>query len=67
MNTSNDLMELKQPGKNSTMAILKDLTTRLNQILTQNQTLTTTHDTIVVHIVIKLDGINYAIWDVYLR
>lgn len=58
------MVELKQHGENSTTATVKDLTTKMSQILTQNytQTLTTIYDTTIAQTKIKLDGKNYALW-----
>ena len=59
-----DLVERKEHAENSTAAILENLTTRMTQVLTENQTQTqvTTYDTSTAQIGIKLDGSNYALW-----
>jgi hypothetical protein len=60
MATPTDLVEQNQQG---TAAILEDLTTRMTQVLTQNQTPTSavTYDT-ATPIIIKLNGTNYTLW-----
>ena len=59
-----ELVESKEHAENSTAAILENLTTRMTQVLTENQTQTqvTTYDTSTAQIGIKLDGSNYALW-----
>jgi hypothetical protein len=59
MATPTDLVEQNQQG---TAAILQDLTTRMTQVLTQNQTpiSAVTYDT-ATPITIKLNGTNYAL------
>ena len=61
MATPIDLIEQEQPN---TATTLDDLTTRMAQIVTQNQTQTPSviYDTVAVPIGIKLDGTNYALW-----
>ena len=60
MDTPIDLIEQEQPDTTTT---LDDLTTRMAQIVTQNQTQTPSviYDTVVVPTGIKLDGTNYAL------
>jgi len=69
MATPIDLIEQEQPN---TATTLDDLTTRMAQIVTQNQTQTPSviYDTIVVPISIKLDELYFMVLncgDVYLR
>ena len=61
MDTPIDLIEQEQPN---TATTLDNLTMRMAQIVTQNQTQTPSviYDTVVVLIGIKLDGTNYALW-----
>ena len=56
--------DLVVQGENSTTAVLENLTTRMQQALTQNQiqTQATTHDPSTIQIGIKLNGTNYALW-----
>ena len=61
MDTPIDLIEQEQPN---TATTLDNLTMRMAQIVTQNQTQTSSviYDIVVVPIGIKLDGTNYALW-----
>lgn len=54
----------QEHGENSTVAILDDLTTRMMQVLNQNQTKNQidTIETPAASIGIKLDGSNYGLW-----
>lgn len=54
----------QEHGENSNVAILDDLTTRMMQVLNQNQTKNQidTIDTPAASIGIKLDGSNYGLW-----
>ena len=56
--------DVVQTGGNSTYSILEDLTARMIEVLTKNQTQThlLTYDTSAAQIGIKLDGTNYALW-----
>ena len=55
--------DVVQTGGNSTDSILEDLTARMTEVLTKNQTQTylPTYDASAVQIGIKLDGTNYAL------
>lgn len=59
-----DPTDLIEQGQQSTAALLEDLTTRMTQVLTQNQIQTpaATSDPTATQIGIKLDGKNYALW-----
>ncbi|RVW24805.1 hypothetical protein CK203_080312 [Vitis vinifera] len=56
--------DVVQTGGNSTYSILENLTVRMIEVLTKNQTQThlLTYDTSAAQIGIKLDGTNYALW-----
>ncbi|RVW97991.1 hypothetical protein CK203_029056 [Vitis vinifera] len=56
--------DVVQTGGSSTDSILEDLTARMTEVLTKNQTQThlPTYDTSAAQIGIKLDGTNYALW-----
>ena len=56
--------DVVQTGGSSTDSILEDLTARMTEALTKNQTQThlPIYDTSAAQIGIKLDGTNYALW-----
>ncbi|KAL6346427.1 hypothetical protein AAG906_033223 [Vitis piasezkii] len=56
--------DVVQTGGSSTDSILEDLTARMTEVLTKNQTQThlLTYDTFAAQIGIKLDDTNYALW-----
>lgn len=56
----NDVVQI---GDSSTDSILEDLTAKMTEVLTKNQTQThlLTYDTSTAQIGIKLDGTNYAL------
>ena len=56
--------DVVQTSGNSTDSILEDLTARMIEVLTKNQTQThlPTYDASIAQIGIKLDGTNYAFW-----
>ena len=59
-----NLTDVVQTSGNSTDSILEDLTARMIEVLTKNQTQThlPTYDASIAQIGIKLDGTNYALW-----
>ena len=59
-----NLTDVVQTSGNSTDSILEDLTARMIEVLTKNQTQThlPTYDASTAQIGIKLDGTNYALW-----
>ena len=57
-------IDVVQTGGNPTDSILEDLTARMTEFLTKNQTQThlPTYAASAAQIGIKLDGTNYALW-----